>query len=437
MPIDWSRYVNPNALENPSKLPTFSEQDCIDLAARVLDVGDRAASLARFLIQTGALMPPVARASEAAAKRDFLKLRETTYEMVVDETVTDVTMSCKTPRGPMLYALKLGAACSLASGFFHRKHRVKCAGYNKMSPHQAWYGDGLTAVEHEEAFTKVIRATLRTNPKKVAPSNFHAGLRLGNSTYSAAQFKVTHARAIYEHYLPGSGVVVDFCCGWGDRLAGFFATPHATLYIGCDPNPATWAAYLCQVKAYDRWTFVPSQRHPTYPSPQIDIAENVRFSFRSHHCDKQVIIYQCAAEDLPWDTYDGTVDLIFTSPPFCSTEKYAADADADAVADQSWFRYKTIKEWNAGFLLPVMARVTSLLAPGGHLCVNILDATYAKASDESTVTVLHEWAARPSSSLTYLGYVALLMKGAPKKNGTIARSRCEPLWVWMRPPKTN
>ena len=34
--------------------------------------------------------------------------------------------------------------------------------------------------------------------------------------------------------------VLDTSCGWGDRLAGFFAS-DAEEYYGCDPNPNTYA----------------------------------------------------------------------------------------------------------------------------------------------------------------------------------------------------
>ena len=37
--------------------------------------------------------------------------------------------------------------------------------------------------------------------------------------------------------------VLDTSCGWGDRLAGFFASDAEEYYI-CDPNPNTYARYM-------------------------------------------------------------------------------------------------------------------------------------------------------------------------------------------------
>ncbi len=40
--------------------------------------------------------------------------------------------------------------------------------------------------------------------------------------------------------------VLDTSCGWGDRLAGFFAS-DAEEYYGCDPNPNTYQRYQEQI----------------------------------------------------------------------------------------------------------------------------------------------------------------------------------------------
>ncbi len=45
--------------------------------------------------------------------------------------------------------------------------------------------------------------------------------------------------------------VLDTSMGWGDRLAGFFAS-DATHYIGCDPNPNTFKVYWEMVREFDK-----------------------------------------------------------------------------------------------------------------------------------------------------------------------------------------
>ena len=46
--------------------------------------------------------------------------------------------------------------------------------------------------------------------------------------------------------------VLDTSCGWGDRLAGFFAS-KATHYYGCDPNPNTYKIYQKQIEEYSKF----------------------------------------------------------------------------------------------------------------------------------------------------------------------------------------
>ena len=47
-----------------------------------------------------------------------------------------------------------------------------------------------------------------------------SAFRLG--TYIATQFKPVVAKAIYD--MTNAKTVLDTSCGWGDRLAGFFAS---------------------------------------------------------------------------------------------------------------------------------------------------------------------------------------------------------------------
>ena len=86
--------------------------------------------------------------------------------------------------------------------------------------------------------------------------------------------------------------VLDTSCGWGDRLAGFFAS-DAEEYYGCDPNPNTYARYTQQI------------------SNIINYYLNLR---RLRYGD-------CGAEDLPYHKLP-PIDVAFTTPPYFSTEEY-------------------------------------------------------------------------------------------------------------------
>ena len=51
---------------------------------------------------------------------------------------------------------------------------------------------------------------------------------------------------------------------------------------------------------------------------------------------KTTQIYNCGAEDLPWDEIKN-VDCAFTSPPYFSTERYNESGEKEEL--QSWFNH--------------------------------------------------------------------------------------------------
>ena len=71
----------------------------------------------------------------------------------------------------------------------------------------------------------------------------------------------------------------------------------------------------------------------------------------------------------------GQVDLIFTSPPYFSVERYSYDDT------QSWVRHKNIDRWNEDFLHKALNNVLTTLKSGGLLMVNISDVN---ASSQGT-----------------------------------------------------
>ena len=78
--------------------------------------------------------------------------------------------------------------------------------------------------------------------------------------------------------------VMDFSMGWGDRLAGFFASQNTELYVGVDPR---------------------KENHPIYRE-QADYYEGQLTMFETM---KKVDFYCEAAEDFYYDGYDDTLIL--------------------------------------------------------------------------------------------------------------------------------
>ena len=217
------------------------------------------------------------------------------------------------------------------SDSFMNDLRLACGSYGYKSPVQRWNDcDNLWGV-----FGPIWRGI--NSEKELSPNMYMGAFRLG--TYIATQFKPTVANTIYE--MTDAKTVLDTSMGWGDRLTAFYAS-NATHYIGCDPNPNTFARYEDMIKFYDKLT----------------------------GGKKTTQIYNCGAEDLPWDEISN-VDCAFTSPPYFSTERYNEGGEKQEL--QSWFKFNEYESWRDNFYLPVSQKTLDSLNESGIMMVNILD----------------------------------------------------------------
>ena len=187
---------------------------------------------------------------------------------------------------------------------------------------------------------------------ELSKSSYMSAFRLG--TYIATQFKPNVAKTIYE--LTNAKKVLDTSCGWGDRLAGFY-TSSAKEYIGCDPNPNTFAQYMNQVYEYEK----------ILGNKNIHIKEER--DYFTINATKKVTIYRCGAEDLPWDEISD-IDCSFTSPPYFSTEEYNKGGQHEE--DQSWFKFNEYEKWRDNFFLPVSQKC---FERSKFTLINIMDPT--------------------------------------------------------------
>jgi len=209
--------------------------------------------------------------------------------------------------------------------------RLACGSYGFKSPIDRWnQGDNIWGV-----FGPIWRGI--NTGKELSAGVYMSAFRLG--TYIATQFKPTAAKTIYE--MTDAKTVLDTSMGWGDRLTAFYAS-NATHYIGCDPNPNTFARYKKMIEFYDKLT----------------------------GGKKTTQIYNCGAEDLPWDEINN-VDCAFTSPPYFSTELYNEGGEKQEL--QSWFKFNEYESWRDNFYLPVSQNSFDSLSDTGVLMVNILD----------------------------------------------------------------
>jgi len=244
-----------------------------------------------------------------------------------------------------------------ASNYFQWSNRMRCGGWGDPSPIEAW---STVKALYNLRWTFWSLDPDGPTSRRVWRVSF---LNSSGGMYQAAQFRPSAAKSLYG-WLGGS-VVVDPSCGWGDRLCGFYATSTTTKYVGCDPNPDTWATYRTQCIAYETWL-----GNPNPIVEDIVVAGRPAFHVRGV---KEVVIVNGPFEDVPWhDVLPEGADVVFTSPPYFSTEKYAAHTSKSD--DQSWSRYTTFDAWRDNFYF-LMIRVGGELVRkrDGIVLMNIAD----------------------------------------------------------------
>ena len=229
------------------------------------------------------------------------------------------------------------------SNYFMQDLRLECGSYGFEAPKTRWENNdaydiwkclgpiwrGINGVQKVmiEGKEELIGGELNAK-------SYVSAFRLG--TYIATQFKPVVAKAIYD--ITNAKTVLDTSCGWGDRLAGFFAS-DAEEYYGCDPNPNTYQRYQEQISSYNKLLSKP----------------------------KKVQIWRCGAEDLPYHKLP-KIDCAFTSPPYFSTEQY--NKGGEHQEDQSWHKFNEYDKWRDDFYLPVAEKTMQV---SKFMFVNIMD----------------------------------------------------------------
>jgi len=245
------------------------------------------------------------------------------------------------------------------SNHFHQSLRLNCSSYGFRAPIEVWQNGtpkdiwkclgpiwrGINDMKKQVVDGKEILLG-----GELTESSYMSAFRLG--TYIATQFKPNVAKTIYE--MTNAKRVLDTSCGWGDRLAGFY-TSNAKEYIGCDPNPNTFAQYMNQVYEYEK----------ILGNKNIHIKEER--DYFTINANKKVTIYRCGAENLPWDEIQD-IDCAFTSPPYFSTEEYNKGGEHEE--DQSWHKFNEYERWRDDFYLPVSLKS---FERSKHTFVNIMD----------------------------------------------------------------
>ena len=298
-----------------------------------------------------------------------------------------------------------------SSNYFQQENRWSVDGTISPGPLRTWktekFMTTLMGAAYTLKFPKIDKGTLRT--------------MLGLRKYICSQFKPNAAKALYDYFDVKN--VLDFSAGWGDRLAGFYASLNTELYVGLDPRVENHPIYHKQAQYYDKL---------------LTMFEN----------EKKVFFHDSPAEDFDYSEYNDTFDIVFTSPPYFNVERYSYDDT------QSWVRYKTINDWNKDFLHKAIEKMWPSIRSGGKLCINISDVNASSKGQSSKGwqqicdpmndfiqtfpdskylgAIGMEMASRPNSIGAGTGVESGESNRKPEMLKEFNGKFCEPIWIWEK-----
>jgi hypothetical protein len=358
--------------------------------------------------------PPYMDISEKDALKDLQKLKGMRHNEILVEGEWFAREGTEykydlTYEGKQQYFRRLNSGND-ASNYFQQKNRWSVDGTIAPGPHRTW--------ESHKFMTTLIGSAYSLKLPKIDKSAFR--VMIGLRKYICSQFKPNVAKVLYDKLESKS--ILDFSAGWGDRLAGFYASETGEFYLGIDPR---------------------KENHPIYEE-QKQFYEKHRTFFE---VDKKSMFVEYPAEDFEYK--ENMYDTVFTSPPYFSVERYSYDDT------QSWVRYKDIDSWNKNFLQKTLGKLWPSIKSGGYLLVNIADVFARTGGQRNMVEIcnpMNDFLSTLHDS-EYQGCIGMEMAKRPNSGGagmarasderfqesTIERAEetkdkrfCEPIWIWRK-----
>lgn len=358
---------------------------------------------------------PYAEITEEDAYDDYMKLKGIRWNEILTDGEWFPRKASET-RYPYIYDEKQQYFSRLntgnkASNYFQQVNRWSVDGSVSPGPARTWV--------NEKFMTSLMGSAYSLKLEKIGKSELRT--MIGLRKYICAQFKPNVAKIFYE--MNKSKTVLDFSMGWGDRLAGFFAADCTEHYVGLDPR---------------------KENHPFYEQ-QRDFYKKHSSFFEN---DKKTDFFISPAEDFDFTPYNDYFDMVFTSPPYFSVERYSYDDT------QSWVRYKDIEMWNKEFLHKTLGNIIPAVKKGGIIAINIADVyASSKKDDKGWLEIcnpMNDFLV--SQGMTYVGCLGMELAKRPNSGGAgtakdteqyseevIKESEeskdqrfCEPMWVWKK-----
>ena len=352
--------------------------------------------------------------TEKRAFKDFQKLKGMKWNEIMVEGEwyaregTEYTYNLNHD-DKQLYFRRLNAG-NESSNYFQIENRWSVDGSVSPGPKRTW--------ENHKFMTTLMGSAYSLKMPKITKNILRT--MIGLRKYICSQFKPNVAKIIYDMF--ESENILDFSMGWGDRLAGFYASEHGKHYVGIDPR---------------------GENHPIYKE-QAEFYEK-HLGFFEH--DRKSEFHRSPAEDFDFTPYNEHFDMVFTSPPYFSVERYSYDDT------QSWVRYKDINDWNKDFLQTTLGNIWGSIKSGGYLLVNISDVyTNSKwSTDRGWLEICNPMNDYLSKLGEYQGCIGMELAKRPNSGGAgTAKSYegsvwtekslenkqdkkfCEPIWVWKK-----
>lgn len=233
---------------------------------------------------------------------------------------------------------------ALANYFHPHMVNVKCLN-NYRSPYEQFSDDEL----FKDAINRWMELGNRPDP-----SGLRRILRTRDGVRSVVNFKPAIAKYFYDTYAPEDGRILDPCSGYSGRLSGCIASNKNLFYHGIDPDGRTASG---------------SMQMADFFMNQYNICNEREYRFRFK------FDLGCAEDVMP-ELDSNSYDLIFSSPPYFSVEKYSLNPN------QSYLRYPQYDSWRDDFLRKILTESVRIVKPGGYIIYNVKNYKKAPIADD-------------------------------------------------------
>ena len=351
--------------------------------------------------------------SEADCIKDYGKLKGIKWPSLLKEGEWFPRKAAEsryplTYEGKQLYFSRLNTG-NLSSNYWQEKNRWSVDGSVSPGPQRTW--------ETKSFMKSLMGAAFSLKLPKIGKKELRT--MIGLRKYICAQFKPNVAKMFYEYN--NAKTVLDFSMGWGDRLAGAFAAESVEHYVGLDPR---------------------KENHPIYEQQRDFYTKHTTFFETPTKTD----FYCSPAEDFDYSEYNNYFDVVFTSPPYFSVERYSHDDT------QSWVRYKNIDVWNEHFLHKTLGKIIPTVKEGGIIAINIADVYANTKGGKDWLEICNPMGDfLTSNGMKYKGCIGMEMAKRPNSGGagtakndhyddetlqlteeTKEQKFCEPIWIFEK-----